>query len=190
MLNHKRRSLAVTGITVMSAALLTALVTTGASAATAAAASPNHAAVAAATVARATQAAPNTSAVPDTSPILCNTEPPVWSCIQVFGTGPSITSIHYWAHSKTGSITPPEGLHLELYLTETDSIKPPVPESSIDFLANSPEFSLNSNANSAAYSFNEFTEVIGNQYACVEVWWKFSDGSEHDGGYACAAVYA
>jgi hypothetical protein len=190
MLNRKRR-LAVTGITIMSAALLTGLAATEASAATTAAARPSHATVAAATVAQATQAAPKASKVPDTSPVLCNTALIVWPCIQVFGTGLTVTSINYWAHNNSEvDFKPPIGqLRLELYLTNTDSVEPPT-ASNISVMAYTPEFNLNLGANSAAYAYTLAFVASQDEYVCVAVWWKYADGTQHDVGYGCAAVYA
>lgn len=68
MLKPRMRNLAVTGITIVSATILTALfATTGASASVTATANPGHAGVAATTVVHAAPAAANASAAPDSS---------------------------------------------------------------------------------------------------------------------------
>lgn len=75
MLKRKIRTLAVSGITIVAATVLTALFATGASATVTATANPGHADVAATTVVSATPAAANASATPnsDATPYyVCN----------------------------------------------------------------------------------------------------------------------
>lgn len=67
MLKRKIRTLAVSGITIVAATVLTALFATGASATVTATANPGHANVASNTVVHAATAAANTSATPDSS---------------------------------------------------------------------------------------------------------------------------
>lgn len=117
MLNRKIRNLVLTGITIVSAVLLTALGATSASATTTVAATPGHADVATATAAAAA------SATPDSTLPNCNTANPRWACVQVFGNGTFISSMNGWAHNATGIDLSGDFFWNELYYDSHD-VKP------------------------------------------------------------------
>jgi hypothetical protein len=169
---RKSRNLTLTGITIVSAAVLAVLGATGASASTVAAATPGHADTAAAGV-HATQAR---SATPDTTGVLCDQEAPAWTCIQISGSGLYIKYLHAWAHNEdpAGIYGSPYGdLWIELYAVSQNS-PPGGPGYHPVGPPNCPFSYLEPNGNSKVCSWGPGWVATG--YYCAALWYPQGNG--------------
>lgn len=176
MFQRTVRNLAATGITAVSAAVLTALGAVSASAAPAAAARPGYARVAA------------------TSPVLCNeAATPQWPCVTIDGSGLTVTSVRTWAHNPLRA-TYPAGTtwsaHIEIYATNIDEpLKPDPPNpADIGVLWNSGDFSIAPGGNSPAFDVTIGDTFTVDLFVCAAAW--LDSGEFHYlHGYACGAVH-
>lgn len=186
MLNHRVRNLAVTGITITSAALLTALATTGASATTAVAAGPGHAALAVGAVVPEAPAAAN---APDTTGARCAGDGNVfpWACVQVFGSGLIVDAWNGWA-AATDGVYDGNSLHMELYY---NAHSPAYPDQSIPEL-NCGGFSLTfpgERSSNCGWPGASPNKTVNPGYYCAAVWQSFN-GSFYDLDHVCVYVHA
>lgn len=191
MLKRRARNLAVTGITIVSATMLTVLAATGASATTMAATNPGHAQAAASNLASANPAVRNVSAIPDTTLPTCYSNGTLipWTCVQVTGVGLDITKWGGWAHA-TGFGYFGNSLHIELYLNRYGPYGPATQHSIPEQNCNG--FSLNPGENSPPCNWKGAPYYpVDTGYYCSALWWHEDAPTQPWDllGFKCVYVY-
>lgn len=189
MLTRKLRNLAITGITIVSATVLTTLAAVGASATTVAANNPSHTNATAATVVPAAPAADTRSAIPDSTNPKCHSDGSIipWACVQVFGNGLIIDAWNGWAYVPATSVLyDSSSAHIELYYNSRGPYGPATHYSNSGH--NCPGFTINTGKNSPNCSWPgaSASKKVNAGYYCAAVWWYTDTWSDN---YSCVYVH-